>query len=144
MEKFFKFLLFIIIPLAFTACDTDSNAVDDDDIVGTWVGTMDCSEGYNDVWSEKWTLKLKSNGSFTLDEEGLDTDENDYYQIYGSYSYSSDNERLRLIVKGDNEYGDLDEDDYESTSFSCSISGNKMKLRYTEYDYSISGVLNRK
>ncbi|MDE6311438.1 MAG: hypothetical protein K2L96_06435 [Muribaculaceae bacterium] len=145
MAKLLKYLLIFMLPLAFAACDKDEPKNDKDDdnndddrteyveIAGTWTGTVDFDEdgeGY-DMWSEKWTLVLKTNGKFTLDCVELDYD--DEYSLYGIYTYDEDREKLRLTVQGDDEEGDWGEDS-ETVTFGCRISGNKMYLSGNDID----------
>ncbi len=155
MAKLLKYLLIFMLPLAIVACGKDEPKGDKDDddeqterpvestnIVGKWYGTVDFDEdgeGY-DTWSEYWVLDLKSNGKFTLDveEEGYYGDE---YQLYGTYSYNENSEKLRLTVLGDDEDGDWGSDS-ETVTFGCRISGKKMYL--TGYDIDGTAVLTRK
>lgn len=139
--KKIKFLAMMLVALAtcvgFTSCGDDDEEEAANAIVGTWVGTMDGSDGYYD--DEICTMTFTKDGQMTASGVSASEPEYNWYftGTYKTQAYETAGNTVLTIsiggyFAGDDEYYD-DDIDYEP----CYINGDVLLISFDGSDYRL-------
>ncbi len=128
MTKKIFYLVLLLMPFVMGSCSKDEPEGGDNGIIGKWTGKVIDGDDEGE-----WTITFKKDGTFVWKDSWKDEDgeETDFW--FGTYTYDSEGEILKLTTQGDDYNGDWDKEDYETEYYECSIKGNKMTLK-VDYD----------